>query len=145
MKKNICLFYMKGQQLFKAFISGASLPAVILFYLGFKSLESQYKMENMHKLLHGKNPYFVYTLTAPIYFGMVSICAVLISHKLNINFRYGYLIMSLISPLLVSLFIKINDVYTFDEKRWKMQYLYLYLYHMVNYNLIIANVYYLLK
>ena len=136
---------MNPKQLFKAFISGASFPAVILFYLGFKSLESQYKTKNMDKLLYGQNPYYVYTLTAPIYFGIVSICAVIISHKLNINFRYGYLIMSLISPLLVSLFIKINDVYTFDEKRWKMQYLYLYAYHMVNYNLIIANVYYLLN
>ena len=136
---------MDPKQIFKAFISGASFPAVILFYLGFKSLESQYKTENMDKLLYGKDPYFLYTLTAPIYFGIVSICAITISNILNINFRYGYLIMSLISPLLVSLFIKINDVYTFDENRWKMQYVYLYAYHMVNYNLIIANVYYLLK
>mgnify|MGYP007000106023 CR=1 len=68
-----------------------------------KSLESQYKTKNMDKLLNGKNPYFVYTLTAPLYFGIVSMSAIIISNTLNINFRYGYLIMSLISPLLVSL------------------------------------------
>ena len=135
------------QSIIRAFISGASLPAVFLFYHGFKSLESQYKMKNMKQIpILGKmDPYFVYSFFAPLYFGTMSVCAILLSKYLNINFRYGYFIVSLISPILVSLFIKIYNVYTFDKKRWLQQYFYLLIYHMINYNLIISNVYNLIN
>lgn len=131
-------------QLFKAFIAGSSFPAVILFYHGFNSLQSKYKMENMNKLLRNIDPYYIYTLLAPLYFGIMSIIAILLSMILKLHFRYGYFLISLISPLFVSIFIKYYDVYIFDNTRWIKQYLYLYIYHMINYNLIIANIYYLL-
>ena len=65
-------------QLFKAFIAGSSFPAVILFYHGFNSLQSKYKMENMNKLLRNIDPYYIYTLLAPLYFGIMSIIAILL-------------------------------------------------------------------
>lgn len=134
-----------NHSLFKAFITGSSFPAVILFFHGFKSLESKYNLENMKKNLGIVEPYYLYTLTAPIYFGLSSMLSIFLSKHYNIYFRYSYFLVSLISPLLVSMFIKYFDVYHFDDGRWVKQYLYLYIYHMINCNLIIANIYYLLS
>ena len=118
-----------NNQLFKAFISGSSFPAILSFYIGFKSLEKSYKNINLSE------QYILYTLIAPIYFGVNSVYAVILSNILNTNFRYGFLIISLISP---SLLTKINDNLKFGKK-------YLYIYNFVNYNMIIANIYSLLS
>ena len=129
----------------KAFIVGSSWFSFILFFTGFYSLKSSYNMKNMEKITNGINPYFVYTICAPLYFGFQSVFAILISKFFKLHFRIGFLIVSLISPFLTSLFIKLNDVYFFTEDRWVKQYIYLILYHMFTYNIIIANLYYLIK
>ena len=133
-------------ELIKAFLSGCSYPAFAPFFWGFHTLKSQYNMDNMNKLF-GKNsdPYFLYTLTAPVYFGIMSVLTILVSKIFNINFRYAFLITSLISPTLVSIFIKVFDLYTFSEERWIKQYLYLLLFHSFTYNVVIANIYNFLK
>lgn len=123
-----------NNQLFKAFISGSSFPAILSFYIGFKSLEKSYKNINLSE------QYILYTLIAPIYFGFNSVYAVILSNILNTNFRYGFLIISLISP---SLLTKINNVYIFNNLKFGKKYLYIY--NFVNYNMIIANIYSLLS
>ena len=129
----------------KAFIVGSSWFTFILFFTGFYSLKTSYNINNMKKITHGIDPYFIYTISSPLYFGFQSIFAILISNYFNLHFRIGFLIISLISPFLISLFIKLNDVYFFTEERWVKQYIYLILYHMFTYNIIIANLYYLIK
>ena len=56
----------------KAFIVGSSWFSFILFFTGFDSLKSSYNMKNMEKITNGINPYFVYTICAPLYFAKIS-------------------------------------------------------------------------
>lgn len=132
---------------FKIFIAGACILTTAPFYNGFHSLKSQYQMENMKKvrIIGDTDPYYLYTLVAPMYFGTMSVLTLLVSNMLKINLRLCFIITSIISTINVSLFIKVNDVYTFDKKRWLLQYFYLLIYHMFIYNVVIVNIYYLLK
>ena len=115
------------------------------FFWGFNTLKSQYNNKNMKILLKNIDPYYLYTIVAPIYFGIMSIIAIVISQVMKINIRLSYFIVSLISPVLVSLFIKLNNLYTFSNKRWIQQYIYLLLFHLFAYNVVIANVYIFIK
>ena len=53
----------------------------------------------------------------------MSIISVLISKYFKINIRLSYFLVSLVSPIIVSSFIKLNNVYNFSDERWKKQYL----------------------
>ena len=125
----------------KAFISGCCWPVFVPFFWGFKSLKSQYNNKNMEQLLGNIDPYFLYTIVAPIYFGLMSIITVVISTFMKTNIRLSYFITSLISPILISLFIRLNDLYVFSDKRWIKQYILLLTFHSFAYNVIIANIY----
>ena len=85
----------------KAFISGCCWPVFIPFFIGFNTLKSQYNKKNMIELLGNIDPYYLYTIVAPIYFGIMSIIAVVISTVMKINVRLSYFIISLISPIIV--------------------------------------------
>ena len=129
------------KDLFRAFIAGSSWFTFVAFFNGFQSLKNTYNIDNMKKIVGDYDPYYVYTIIAPIMFGINSIIAILISKIFRLHFRIGFIIISLISPLMTSLFIKLNDVYVFTNDRWIKQYIYLVLYHTIVYNLVIANIY----
>ena len=132
---------IKVDTLVKAFVSGGSWPVFLPFFWGFNSLKSQYNIPNMEKILKDYDPYYIYTISAPIYFGTMSIISVLISKYFKINIRLSYFLVSLVSPIIVSSFIKLNNVYNFSDERWKKQYLYLFLFHSFAYNAVMANIF----
>lgn len=131
--------------IFLAFLSGANFLVSILYYIGFNSLKKQYKLKNMKKIF-SIDPYFFYTLIQPLYMGLMSILAVLLLHNmLKINIRISYLIISIISFTLVSIFIRYFDIYKWTENRYIRQYIILFLLHSFIYNIVIANIYIYLK
>ena len=131
--------------LFKGFLSGSNILVTMCFYYGFNYLKSQYNIENMKKITGDYIPFYIYAFLAPCYLGLISTITIFISVTFNINFRYVFFIMSIISPTLVQLFIKYFDVYNFSKERWLKQYIYLLISHMAVYNIIIANIYSLLS
>jgi len=132
---------MNIENIIKAFLSGCCWPVFVPFFWGFNSLKPQYNNESMKKLLGNNDPYYLYTIIAPVYFGLMSVISILIAESLQINVRLSYFIMSLISPIFVSSLIKSNNVYTFSKNRWILQYLYLFLFHSFAYNVVMVNIY----
>jgi hypothetical protein len=131
--------------IFKAFLSGCCWPVFAPFFWGFNALKPTYNNDNMIKLVGKNDPYYLYTLLAPLYFGTMSVIALLVSTYFKLNIRLSYLIITLISTMNISLLIKLNNVYNFSSERWIKQYLYLLLFHGYAYNLIIVNIYLLIK
>jgi hypothetical protein len=124
----------------KSFIAGSNWFVFSPFFQGFNTLKYSYNMKNMRNVLGKFDPYYSYTIFCPIYFGIMSIISYLIHIYSGINIRLIFLIISLISASNVYLFIKLNKVYDFSDKRWWQQYLYLILYHGFAYNVVIVNI-----
>ena len=86
-------------------------------------------------------PYFFYTIIAPVYLGLMSVFAVMIYQHYKISIRKAFLIISIISPIVVSTAITLCKVYTFSKSRLREQYIRLFGYHMFLFNAVIANIY----
>ncbi len=129
----------------KAFISGTCFPIYLPFFWGFYRLKPHYNIENMKSIINMKDPYHMYTILMPIYFGVMSILAILLSYYYKINIRLSFLIISIISTINISLFITQNNVFKFTDSRYKLQYFYLLIFHFITYNILIANIFIFLK
>lgn len=131
------------RELFSGFVVGASFLSFILFFIGFGDykIKGGYNKDSCIYRLLNKDPYMIYTILAPLYMGVMSMLAVALSIYTRLSLRMGYLIISLISTILVSITITICDVYNFSTDRYREQYLRLLFYHLFLYNVIIVNVY----
>ena len=125
----------------KAFLAGSSFPAFFLFFIGFHGNSEKYNKKNCISRWFDKESYFFYTLIAPPYMGLMSVLAVMINQYFKITIRKAFFIISIISPILVSVAITQCNIYTFSKIRLKEQYLRLLGYHMFLFNIIIANIY----
>jgi hypothetical protein len=124
-----------------AFFIGSSWISFFMWFIGFHWYSDKFNVNNYVTKITNKNPYFIYTIVAPLYIGFMSLLAVAISTYCKISYRMGFLIVSFISPTIVYNVIKKFQVYNFTEKRYREQYLRLLLYHFLLYNVVIANIY----
>ena len=131
------------KKIFTAFISGASWPAFVLFFNGFHSYVDTgiLKPNKCINNLSYMNPYYLYTIVAPFYLGIMSAIAVGLHLSLKWSLSFSFALISIISAILISIIITICDIYNFTTERLHRQYLYLIIYHFIIYNLIIANIY----
>jgi len=125
----------------KAFIVGSSLPAFALFFIGFYGNKKYISAQNCVTKTLDIEPYIFYTVGAPLYMGLMSMLAVLISEQYRISIQQSFFIVSLLSPIIVSFLVTYCDIYTFSPRRLKEQYLRLFVYHFMLYNLIIFTIY----
>jgi hypothetical protein len=125
----------------KAFIVGSSLPAFALFFIGFYGNKKYISTENCVTKTLDIEPYIFYTIGAPLYMGLMSMLAVLISQQYKLSIQKSFFIVSLLSPIIVSFLITYCDIYTFSPHRLKQQYLRLFVYHFMLYNLVIFTIY----
>ena len=129
------------KNILKAFLVGSSFPSFILFFLGFHKYVGAYNKNNCIAGLFKMEPYFFYTIVAPVYLGLMSVCAVMIYQHFKISIRKAFFIISIISPIIVSTAITLCKVYTFSKMRLREQYARLFGYHMLLFNVVIANIY----
>lgn len=125
----------------KAFLIGSSFPSFVLFFIGFHTYSGKFHNKNCIARWFNIEPYFFYTLVAPVYLGLMSVKAVLMSRYFQISMRTSFFIVSIISAILVSGGITVCHIYRFSKKRLREQYLRLLGYHILLYNIIIANLY----
>ena len=125
----------------KAFIVGSSLPAFALFFIGFYANKKHISSQNCVTKTLDLEPYIFYTIGAPIYMGLMSMLAVLISQQFKLSIQQSFCVVSLISPIIISFLITYCDIYTFSPRRLKEQYIRLFAYHFMLYNLIIFTIY----
>ena len=125
----------------KAFLVGSSFPAFILFFIGFHAYSGKFRRKNCINQWFSMEPYFFYTLIAPLYMGSMSVLAVLLAKYAKISVRASFFAVSIVSFLIVSAAITVCDIYQFSKKRLREQYVRLLGYHIFLYNVVIANLY----
>ena len=110
-------------------------------FIGFYSSRNNYNKENCLVNIFSIEPYYAYTLIAPLYIGFMSVIAVYVSKRFTISIRKAFAIIGIISAIIVSLAITYCNIYTFDRTRLTEQYFRLLLYHFILYVIIIATIY----
>ena len=127
-----------------AFLIGSSWISIIAWFIGFHGYVGKFNENNCIKNMFETDPYFVYTIIAPLYIGCMSALAILISIYTELSVRQSFIIIGLISPIFVSIAIKKCNIYDFTDTRYVEQYFRLICYHFMLYNVLIVNVYKLL-
>lgn len=123
--------------IFKAFISGSSLIVVFPFLSGFKSLEHDFNLSPHSRFL---DTYYMYTLICPLYLGIVSVIAYLISYYTKIKLEISFLLISIIAVLFTTSINTYKKTYNFTQKKWYQYYIVLFLYYIIIFNVIIVNI-----
>ena len=124
-----------------AFIVGSSFPAFFLFFIGFYSYQGRFDQDNCLENTFGLDPYYAYTLLAPLYIGMMSAIAAYLSSTYELSTKVAFGIISFVSAIIVSIAITQCDIYRFDRERLYEQYVRLVFYHALLYVLIVATIY----
>lgn len=125
-----------------AFIVGSSIPASFIFFIGFHSLQDSINPVNcIDTYLENNDMYYLYTLLAPVYIGVMSAIAVYISNRFNLTTYQAFTIIALISATLVSFLITFCKIYDWTSEEYANQYFMLFFYHAVLYIIIIATIY----
>ena len=92
----------------RSFVIGSSLPVFIPFFLKVANINDKYKNYS----------YESYSIIAPLYFGILNIISLLISKNFNLTTKQRCFFTSIISPLLVILFVKLVGSYNYNQTDW---------------------------
>lgn len=112
-----------------AFIAGSSLPVFAMFFMAV----ANYKKEGIINFSYER-----YSLLAPFYFGMMSMFAIFLMRWMKISLQSAFFIVSIISVIFITSFIKYINVYKFKEqKMWNKQFVTVSLAHFFTYNIVI--------
>ncbi len=120
-----------------AFLIGSSWLIFIVFFRAVY----QYKQHNAFRpnncipRLFQMEPYDWYTQTAPLYFGLMSILAILIHTFFGISVTTSYILMFIISVISISTAITFCQLYRFTPDRLIWQYFFILVYHFVAFNM----------
>ena len=110
----------------KEFIIGSSIMVVLPFYYG-----AYYNTDKTYS-------YYLYTLAAPIWFGLWNIISLIIADKLKLSKRLRFLTISIISVIsIIILQQTILFPYNYSKKEWYEYYIYIFLKYMIIWNIII--------
>ena len=129
------------KKIFMAFLIGSSWISFASFFMGFHGLSQ--KSWNKHNCLERivKDPYYLYTIIAPLYLGTMSALAVAMSIYFNLSTTVSFLIIGLISPAIIAIIITKCNLYRFTTHAYRKQYAVLFLLHFAIYNIVVAGSY----
>ena len=112
----------------KQFVIGSSLLIFAPFFYGYDIL---------------KKPgysYFKYSLIAPLWFGVWNVISLYLANSFNLSMRVRFLLISCISYLTVITYNTYNNVYDFNNKRWVIYYIGMFLTYMFVWNVMIYQI-----
>ena len=124
-----------------AFIIGSSWVSFVYWFIGFHSYSGKFNKDNCIMGWLNEDPYYIYTIGAPLYIGLMSAFAVILSMQSKLSIRTAFFIIGIISPIRVSIVITRCNIYNFTSGRYKEQYARLLFYHFLLYNVVIASTY----
>jgi len=108
----------------KEFIIGSSIMVVLPFYY----MVYNYQPKKTYS-------YYLYTLAAPIWFGLWNIISLIIADKLKLSKRLRFLTISIIS--LLSIYFIAQFYYDKTKKEWYFYYFQQFIKYMIIWNIII--------
>ena len=118
------------KELLKSFIIGSSVISYFMIFL---------VVIYLFKIKEATFDYYRYSILAPIGIGILSLISKFISINYNIQLKYTYFAVSILSALFVSINISRDaGAYNFkSNNRWYLQYLLIFIGHLFMYNKII--------
>lgn len=116
----------------KAFVIGSSWFVFVPFFI---------VVSGYHKKKTINFSYYCYSLLAPLWFGIWSAIAALISTKMRINPTVTFLGVSIISPLIIASLITIFPIYDWNTKNQLKHNISLFMFHFLTFNAFIATLY----
>lgn len=128
---------MLSINILKAFIAGSSILISIPFFIGFKSFRNDLRYVSRDNFLH---IYFMYSIICPLYFGIVSVIAYLISYYGKIDLYLTFLIVSIIAYIITAVVNNYFRIYNFSRERWFNYNLFLFIYYFIAFNVVIVNI-----
>ena len=128
---------MLSLNIFKAFLSGSSILVVFPFFISFKSLENNLNLKKNDRFL---DTYYKYSIICPLYFGIVSVIAYLISFYGKFDLHLTFLIVSILATIQTSISVTYQKIYNFSQKSWYQYYVILLIYYLITFNVIIVNI-----
>ena len=78
---------------------------------------------------------------APLYFGIMSMLAICLHLFFGMSITQSFIIIGIISPLIISILVTTCKLYTFSQERLYKQYVNLFIYHFLIFNVLIVNIY----
>ena len=120
-----------------AFLIGSSWVSFVLFFIGFHSYQGKFNPANTVDT----DPYFIYTVLAPLYIGLFSMFAICLSEWTSLSRRLSFFIIGIISATIVYGVITSCNIYQFTKERYLEQYGRLLIYHFITYSVIVANIF----
>ena len=127
---------MLSLNIFKAFLSGSCIIVFLPFFITFKSLENYLNLKKNRFV----DAYYKYSIICPLYFGICSVIAYLISYYGKLDLHLTFLIISILATILTSIFVTYQKIYNFSQKSWHQYYLFLFIYYFIAFNVIIVNI-----
>lgn len=113
----------------RSFVIGSSLPVFSIFFKAVQNYEKQGIINYS---------YYNYSLIAPLYLGIMNIIAYIIRTNFGLSLKQSLLLISIISSMIVMVFITINNAYNFQTReRWILQYQYILFAQLFVFNVII--------
>ena len=128
---------MLSINILKAFLSGCCILISIPFFIGFKSFRNDLRYVSRDNFL---NIYFMYSIICPLYFGIVSVIAYLISYYGKLDLYLTFLIVSIIAYIITAGVNNYFRIYNFSRERWFNYNLFLFIYYFIAFNVVIVNI-----
>lgn len=113
-------------QYLKSFVIGSSFPVFIQFFI---SVSLMNKVRNYS--------YESYTLIAPLYLGLMNMLSLYIGNKYNLLLGRRLFYTSIISPIIVILFVTLNKSYNFTNAERNKYYCIIFIKYFIAFNIII--------
>ena len=114
---------------FKRFIIGSSYGIFIIPMLMAFSLDQEKR-----RYTDGQ-----YALIAPLYFGLMNSFSLWLAKTFNLDLKIRMFVTSIISIIIVLLWVRINKIYKFDNREWMKYYIIIILMHLFIFNVIIYH------
>ena len=142
----------------KEFIIGSSFPVLVMYFIIVYRLSQkiiQNDPEHYNEMSKRETPfpwniiwpenynfysYFRYTITAPIFFGLLNIISLVIAKHFGLSTRMRFIIISMISSSFLTIYIIIHNFYNFKTTyQYIRYYLIILLAHSFTWNIVIYN------
>lgn len=118
------------EEYIRSFIIGASLPVVAPYFIGLLFLDDKYKnYSNKH--------YEAYSIVAPLYFGIMNALFLYFSKNFGWTLRERLLYAGVISGIMVTILVRLLDVYNYNQKEWTIYHIRHVITHILTFIVII--------
>tara|TARA_Y100000992_G_C21259673_1_gene490556 strand:+ start:43 stop:504 length:462 start_codon:yes stop_codon:yes gene_type:complete len=144
----------------KEFIIGSSFPTFFILFVFTHDIiqkKKQTNPEHLEYLKKKESPFFLpfwnkiskysyytyysYTLTLPIYFGILNIISLIIADHFKLSKRMRFVIIAIISSIIIMITTTIDNIYNWTTKREQIQYyINLFIGYMFLWNIIVYNI-----